>query len=115
MGLYKVRATGLHPHEGAEVLRSCSVHCRVVDPLKENMERYQDPSDPLNAASYHTGKKCVERGCDRSAGTHWSKFWCQPCNAARLGRIGGFLRHEVARHEGMVPPESVYQSSKSES
>lgn len=78
------------------------------------MERYQDPNDPLNGASYHTGKKCVERGCDRPAGTHWSKFWCQPCNAARLGRISGFLEHEVLRYEGKVPSDSTFQPSQSE-
>jgi hypothetical protein len=79
------------------------------------MERYQDPNDPLNATSYHTGKKCVERGCDRIAGTHWSKLWCQPCNAARMGRISGFLQHEVARYEGAAHPDSMYKPPKSES
>lgn len=79
------------------------------------MERYQDPNDPLNGASYHTGKQCVERGCTRPAGTHWSKFWCQPCNAARMARIGGVLRHEVARYAGQVPLDSVYEQPKSTS
>ena len=78
------------------------------------MERYQDPNDSLNGAQHHTGKKCVERGCDRPAGTHWSKFWCQPCNAARMGRISGILEQEVSRYEGKVPPDSTYRHSKSE-
>lgn len=64
------------------------------------MERYEDPSDPLNAATFHTGKACIEKGCSRPAGTHWSRFWCQPCNARRMSRIGGFLQEEVKRYTG---------------
>ena len=51
------------------------------------MEKYQDPEDPLNGKGYLTGKLCIE-GCGRLAGTAWSKFWCQPCNAERMDRIG---------------------------
>ena len=65
------------------------------------MERYQDPGDPLNGPEYHTGKRCVEAGCDNPAGTHWSKLWCQPCNAARLDRISRALESEMAR---LTPP-----------
>lgn len=64
------------------------------------MERFEDPSDPLNGPAHHTGKLCIERGCERPAGTHWSRFWCQPCNAARMTRIGKALRVELDRHEG---------------
>jgi hypothetical protein len=77
------------------------------------MERYQDPKDPLNGVSYQTGKQCVELRCTRPAGTHWSRFWCQPCNAARLDRIGGFLQQEVARYEGHSPGKSVDVPPKS--
>lgn len=71
------------------------------------LERYENPDDPLNAASYHTGRPCIERGCERPAGTHWSRFWCQPCNAARMKRISGVLEHEMARLEGKVPVDSM--------
>lgn len=64
------------------------------------MERYEDPADPLNAATYHTGKPCIEKGCANPAGTHWSKFWCQPCNATRMRRISENLERELARLEG---------------
>lgn len=64
------------------------------------MERHQDPNDPLNAAKYHTGKPCIERGCTRPAGTHWSRFWCQPCNSARLARISSLLDPEPAAPAG---------------
>lgn len=64
-----------------------------------NMQRYQDPNDPLNGPEYHTGKLCCE-GCGRPAGTAWSPHWCQPCNAARMDRIGSFLRSEIERREG---------------
>lgn len=67
------------------------------------MERCEDPNDPMNGPEYHTGKKCIERGCNNPAGTGWSRFWCQPCNAKRLNGISATLEHEVARHEGRVP------------
>ena len=71
------------------------------------MERYQDPNDALNASKYHTGKKCIN--CNGPAGTHWGKLWCQPCNAARMDRIGGFLQHEVDRLAGRIPEDSMYE------
>lgn len=55
------------------------------------IKRHADPRDPLNAASYHTGKPCIEEGCDRPAGTHWSPLWCQPCNTVRMDRISASL------------------------
>ena len=76
------------------------------------MERYEDPSDPLNGPEFHTGKRCIEKGCQRPAGTRWSKFWCQPCNAARMGRIGRTLEHELARLEGRVPENSMPPDAK---
>ena len=60
------------------------------------MERYQDPNDPLNGPAHHSGRLCDE-GCGRPAGTAWSPYWCQPCNAARMDRIGGFLKSELQR------------------
>ena len=71
------------------------------------MERYEDPNDPLNGPKYHTGKPCVEKGCSRPAGTHWGRFWCQACNAARMNRIGAAMEHELARLEGRVPENSM--------
>lgn len=47
---------------------------------------YADPDDPGNGSRYHTGKSCIE-GCGRPAGTAWSPFWCQKCNAERIERI----------------------------
>lgn len=52
--------------------------------------RHHDPNDPDNGSEYHTGKPCIE-GCGRPAGTAWSPYWCQPCNAARLDKITGQL------------------------
>ena len=58
-------------------------------------ERYADPGDPLNGPKYHTGKPCIERGCNNPAGTGWSPFWCQPCNAKRMDRISASLEQMV--------------------
>jgi hypothetical protein len=67
------------------------------------VERYEDPADALNGPKYHTGKTCIERGCDNPTGTHWSPFWCQPCNANRLKRIGAALEREVVYMECRHP------------
>lgn len=71
------------------------------------MERFEDPKDPLNGPAYHTGKLCVQPGCRRPAGTNWSAFLCQPCNAERMARITRTLEHELARLEGLVPADSL--------
>lgn len=63
------------------------------------MERCEDPADPLNAVEYHTGKKCIERGCERPAGTAWSPYWCQPCNADRLMHISEVLERKLDQME----------------
>lgn len=51
------------------------------------MEAFEDSAHEWNGPAYHTGKLCVERGCERPAGTAWSSYWCQPCNAERMRRI----------------------------
>jgi len=51
------------------------------------MIAYQDPDHRGNSAKYHTGKSCIESGCERPAGTAWSKYYCFPCNVARIDRI----------------------------
>jgi len=48
---------------------------------------YNDKSDPGNGPKYHTGKPCIERGCERPAGTYWSPLWCVECNIERIDRI----------------------------
>lgn len=70
------------------------------------MERYEDANDPLNAMKYHTGKLCIE-GCKRPAGTAWSPFWCQPCNAERMNRITSYL-------QGVAAPEPTEKGTDNE-
>lgn len=53
---------------------------------------YDDPNDRGNGPSYHTGKPCVEEGCDRPAGTAWSPYWCFECNVVRIKRIDRQLK-----------------------
>jgi hypothetical protein len=48
---------------------------------------YQDPKNKGNSKAYHTGKKCVEPGCQEPAGTAWSKLWCFKHNVERIDRI----------------------------
>ena len=59
--------------------------------------RHKDPNDPLNSVQHHTGKPCIERGCTRPAGTAWSPYWCQPCNADRLNHISNVLGQKLLR------------------
>lgn len=65
------------------------------------MELCQDPDAPQNSAKHHTGKPCVERGCDKPAGTHWSPYWCQACNAKRLMRVTDQLELAVEKFDEM--------------
>ena len=52
---------------------------------------YQDPNHSGNAVSYHTGKPCIEKGCEEPAGTAWGPHWCFAHNVARLDRISANL------------------------
>jgi len=61
------------------------------------MEAYEDPDHPYNGPEYHTGKKCIERGCTYPAGTKWSPLWCQAHNAERIKRIDGSMESLVSR------------------
>lgn len=54
---------------------------------RKRCEPCEDPSNPGNGFAHRTGKRCIEFGCDNPAGTAWSPYWCQPCNAARMQRI----------------------------
>lgn len=51
------------------------------------MERYEDPNDPLNGPRYQTGEACIETGCSKPAGTHWSPIWCHAHNVERMHRV----------------------------
>lgn len=62
-------------------------------------KRYQDPNDSLNGPQYRTGKPCIEPGCERPAGAHWSRHWCQPCNAKRMDRITRSLEQLANPHQ----------------
>jgi hypothetical protein len=51
------------------------------------MKPYEDPNHPWNGLKYRSGQLCIERGCNNPAGTAWSPYWCQPCNAKRMNSI----------------------------
>lgn len=67
------------------------------------MMRCENPSDPGNSPIHLTGKLCIEHGCKRPAGTAWSPYWCQPCNAARMKRIDAGLRAAMAKFDEQEP------------
>lgn len=51
------------------------------------MGMYNDINCEENSPKYHTGKKCIEKGCNNPAGTAWSPYWCVDCNIKRMDRI----------------------------
>jgi len=65
------------------------------------MKLCDDPTAPQNGAEHHTGKLCIEQGCDKPAGTAWSPFWCQACNAKRLNRVSEQLQLAVEHFDEM--------------
>lgn len=52
---------------------------------------YRDLNDPGNSEKHHTGKKCIEQGCNEPAGTAWSPLWCVKHNIERMDRIDAAL------------------------
>lgn len=67
------------------------------------LDRWDDPTDPLNGPAHYSGKPCIERGCTEPAGTAWSHLWCQKHNAERMRRVSdGFaeIGRKMAKGEG---------------
>ena len=54
-----------------------------------DLQPADDPLHPLNGTKYRSGRACVK--CGEPAGTAWSPYYCQPCNAERLRRITASL------------------------
>lgn len=63
------------------------------------MEPFEDPNNLGNSEKYHTGKECIEPGCDNPAGTAWSPYWCQSCNAKRINKISFQLVSMIKKME----------------
>ena len=63
------------------------------------MAGYDDPKDPGNSKRYHTGKRCIEPGCNNPAGTAWSPYWCFQHNVERINRISQQLDAMVKEGE----------------
>ena len=55
------------------------------------MSGYDDLTHRGNSPEYHTGKRCVEKGCGELAGTAWSPYWCVKHNIERINRISSSL------------------------
>lgn len=56
------------------------------------LEPADDPRHPGNHSRYKRyGKKCETLDCDRTPGTFWSPYFCQPCNGDRMRRISAQL------------------------
>lgn len=65
------------------------------------MEPCEDPMHPGNSPVHQTGKRCIEPGCAGPAGTAWSPYWCQPCNAVRIKRISDNLALMIEHFDRM--------------
>jgi len=66
------------------------------------LKAFEDPQNPGNGKEYHTGKKCIEKGCDRPAGTWWSPCWCFECNVQRIKRIDKKLVELVEERKARI-------------
>lgn len=53
--------------------------------------KHKDPNSDANSSKWHTGKECIEKGCQLPAGTAWSDYWCWSHNSERLDRISKSL------------------------
>jgi len=67
----------------------------LLDPARFNidlpLQAFEDPNNEGNSAKYHTGKLCIEAGCNNPAGTAWSPYWCFEHNVKRIKHIGDQL------------------------
>lgn len=61
---------------------------------------FEDPNHDGNSAKYHTDEPCIVKGCDKPAGTWWSKLWCFEHNVERMKRIDRNLT-EIAADYGI--------------
>lgn len=66
---------------------------------ERKLKPYEDPKHRGNSAKYHTGKRCIEDGCEEAAGTWWSPYWCFKHNAERMHRITGQFEEIRQRFE----------------
>lgn len=65
------------------------------------MENYENPDHPFNGPKYRSGHICLEHGCQKPAGTAWSRMWCFEHNAERMRRISrGFEKLAAACFPG---------------
>lgn len=71
------------------------------------MKAYEDPNHPANGPEHHTGKKCIAPGCNNPAGTAWSPFWCQSCNANRMNRIDESMRDIEAKMKSRANTQRI--------
>ena len=55
------------------------------------LKAFEDTNHPGNGPKFLTKLKCIERGCEESAGTMWSKYWCFKHNVERMHRIDNQL------------------------
>lgn len=65
----------------------------------------------------HSGRVCIEVGCDAPAGTWWGPYWCPEHDKERLDRISGQLEalvtdREVGSHEGHAVAEKPTLTAK---
>jgi len=66
------------------------------------MMAFEDSTNEGNSPKYHTGKKCIESGCSKPAGTYWGKFWCFEHNVERIHRIDKELSDIISRKPVIV-------------
>lgn len=46
-----------------------------------------------------SGYTCLTPGCDNSAGTWWTPYWCPSCDEERIDRITAQLEDLVERFQ----------------
>jgi len=73
-----------------------------------DLRAFEDPNHEGNSDKYHTGKKCIEKGCCEPAGTWWSPHWCFKHNVERIHRIDAGLNDIIlsSRLRRMVNDET---------
>jgi hypothetical protein len=60
---------------------------KIISIRDDELCHYKDKSSPLHSSKYHSGKICIEEGCNKPAGTYWNINLCSECTILKIDMI----------------------------
>lgn len=72
---------------------------------------YNDKNAEGNSSKYHTGKPCINEGCENPAGTSWSPYWCIDCNIERMDHISDQMDQMLKQYKAKTTEERTNETT----